>query len=149
MVIQRKSQCLRQAAVLVEMAAVIIVFVMLLFGILEYCRFIFMRQLIVNAGREGARYAALHTLNDTVATDTEAKVRARMGGMDDKLSNFTVQLYAADADGNNIGDATDAEFGEYIAVEIECDYDPILPILLFMQDRIHLSSKTLMYSEAN
>jgi Flp pilus assembly protein TadG len=140
---------MRSGAVLVEMALVLVIFTMLLFGIIEYCRFIFIRQVLVNAGREGARYAVAHTLDASVNADTQARVRAYMAGMDQKLAGFDVQLFQGDADGKKTGEATDAEFGEYVVVQIDCDYDPIVPVLLLMKDRIHLQSKTIMGSEAN
>lgn len=145
----RKLENRRSGAALVEMAFVVIIFVMILFGILEYCRFIFFRQIVVNAGREGARYAVTHNLTSSVTAATEARVRTYMAGMDDKLNAFTVQVYQADASGNNIGSAENAEFGEYIAVQIDGDYEPILPTLLRMDQTIHIRSTTLMYSEAN
>jgi hypothetical protein len=45
--------------------------------------------------------------------------------------------------------ATNAKFGEYVGVEITCDYNPIVPSLLMMNQTLKIHSKALMSSEAN
>jgi Flp pilus assembly protein TadG len=225
----RTSNCRRTAAALVETAVVVSVFVLVLFGALEYCRFIFIRQLVDNAAREGARFAVVNTYSPTVDADTRAVILAKMNGIDTKVRNFTIQLYHADASGNMVtafdpnGSAnypyfsdsggnylldsgggknymsadsggsyvtdsssnkvylnlntsnntvtgansglfngyvssqqiqgvdpiSNAQFGQYVAVQISCDYDPITPGFLRLQKTIHINVKSLMYSEAN
>jgi len=234
MLLATRSWKSRRAAAVVETAAVASVFVLFLFGVMEYCRYIFVRQLIANAGREGARYAVVNSNSPTLDADTQAFVRAKMGGMDTKagVKNFVVQVYTGtstgaqafsynasgspnyayqvDASGNpfvmdssnnkmmiqkdaggsylvdpkagnakvyvtldsvtqkisgvnaaafsnlvknnqvqGVTPASDAAFGTYIVVEIDCDYDPVLPVLLLMPSTLHINNKTLMYSEAN
>jgi Flp pilus assembly protein TadG len=219
----------RTAAALIETAVIACVFLMLLFGVLEFCRFLFFRQLIDNAAREGARYAVVHTHDTTVDADTRAVILTKMNGMDQRVRNFTIQLYHADQSGNRItaynsaGSAqyayfndsggnylldsgnnkiymskdstgpyvldsssnkvylslnsnnntvsgvnagqwssytsstqvqgvdpiSNAQFGQYIAVQISCDYDPITPALLRLGQTLKINVKSLMYSEAN
>jgi Flp pilus assembly protein TadG len=139
----------REGAVLVEMAAVVAVLMLLLFGIFEYCRIVFVRQVVVNAAREGARYAVVNTLDTTVVSDTQAYVKTRMSGLDKQAKTYDCQVYLSDAGGNNIGPAANAGFGQYIAVQVDYDYTPVLPSFLFMSGVIRISSKSLMYSEAN
>ena len=140
----------RRGTAIAETAAVISVFFLLLFGIVEYCRFIFVQQLITAAAREGARYAVVNSTDTTLVSDTQSQVTQVMGGVDTKLNNFTVQLYQANSSGVNDGAATDAQFGAYMAVQIDCDYSPILPtFLLFNQTSYHMTAKCLMCSEAN
>ena len=55
----------------------------------------------------------------------------------------------ADANGNNIGAAGNAGFVQYVAVQIDYAYTPLLPTFLFMNGTINIKSKSLMYSEAN
>ncbi len=145
---QQQRNC-RRATAVVELAAVITVFLLILFGIIEYARFIFVRQMMINASQEGARYAVVHTLDSTVETDTKGRVLQKMAGVDKNVKNFSVELYQADNYGNDIGSAADAEFGELIAVEVEADYVPFLPSFLFMNNTIRLRYKSLMASEAN
>jgi Flp pilus assembly protein TadG len=133
----------------VEITAVIIIFLLLLFGTMEYCRIVFVRQLLENATREGCRFAAVNTNDTNLVADTQAVVTKFMGGMNKQVQNFNVQVYMADSSGNNIGPPTSAQFGQYIAVEIDCDYNPILPSFLFLGKTLHLVQKAVMYSEAN
>jgi Flp pilus assembly protein TadG len=139
----------RSGAAVVEAAVVLSVFLLILFGIIEYCRFLFIEQVVTNAAREGARYAVVNTSDATLVADTQAVVMQRMAGQDAKLTNFTVQLYQADANGVNDGLASDAQFGQYVVVQIDGDYHPMLPSFLFMNKTIHLQTKSLMCSEAN
>jgi Flp pilus assembly protein TadG len=133
----------------VETAAVVVVFLLFLFGIMEYCRIIFVRQLIENASREGARYAVVNSGDPNLLANTQATVARVMAGMDKKVNNFTTSVYMSDSSGNNTGAAGNAAFGTYIAVEIDCDYNPILPNFLFLGKSLHLVQKAVMYSEAN
>jgi Flp pilus assembly protein TadG len=57
----------RRGASLVEFAFVAPVLFMLVMGVLEYSRFLFTIQLVNNAAREGARYAAVNTATLTTA----------------------------------------------------------------------------------
>lgn len=134
---------------MVEMAFVVSIFMFLLFGIFEYCRFVFIRQVVVNAAREGARYAVVNTLDTTVVADTQTYVKTRMAGMDNQAKTYACLVYMADASGTNIGAAGSAGFGQYVAVQVDYDYSPVLPSFLFMNGTIKISSKSMMYSEAN
>ena len=209
----------RPAAALVETAAILVVFLMVLFGVFEYCRLVFVQQLIENAAREGARFAIVNTNDTNLVADTQAAVNARMGGMTNALLNWNIQVFHADANGNptyqfqtdgtgpyvadgsgnktyiqydsgaqqyyinnngsqinvalnnqtstvtdssgqfagwaaknsiaNVDPAGNAAFGQYIAVQIDCDYNPIVPSLLWLNNTIHLQTKAFMCSEAN
>jgi len=146
---QRKGTNRRQGAAIVEMAAVSVVFLMLLFGIIEYCRFIFFQQLFYNASREGARYAVVNSTDATIVTDTKAKVKSYLNGLDTKVTGYSCSVFWADAAGNSLGTPDNAPFGQYIAVDVQGTYSPILPSFLRMNSSIVIRSKTLMYSEAN
>ena len=139
----------RRGAHVVEFAAVVCVFLLLLFGILEYCRFVYVRQIMVNAAREGARYAVVNVDDTTIDTDTKNYVKQKMVGLDAKLKNYVCDIYEADANGAKLGAAANAGFGEYVVVQIDADYEPVLPAFLFMGKTIKLRSKALMFSEAN
>ena len=82
----------RTGAATVEMAFVVSIFLLLLFGIFEYCRFVFVRQVVVNAAREGARYAVVNTTDTTVLPDTQAYVLTRMSGSDKQAKTYTCQV---------------------------------------------------------
>jgi hypothetical protein len=58
------------AAHVVELAIVCPIFFLFLFGILEYGRYVMTLQIVINAAREGARYAVV-TTNDANASPTQ------------------------------------------------------------------------------
>ncbi len=145
----RKSQVARTGATAVETAAVVVVFLMLLFGILEYCRLIYVQQVVQNAAREGARFAIVNSYDPALVADTQAKVQTYMGGLDKSLKSYTCQVYAADINTNNIGSPNNAPFGQYICVDVALTYSPIVPSLLYMNKTLIIRSKCCMGSEAN
>lgn len=149
MVRSKRSNKTRRGAQVVEMAAVAVVFLMLLFGILEYCRLLFFRQVLFNAAREGARYAVVNVTDTTMVGDTQTKVLNYMNKLDQQLTGYKCNVYLSDSSGNNIGAAGNANFGQYVAVEVYGTYSPILPTFLYMNKTFKLYSRTLMYSEAN
>lgn len=146
---QRRQNRQRTGATVVELAFVVIIFFMVVFGIWEYGRMIFVRQMVVNAAREGARYAVVNTLDTTIETDTEAYVKKKMSGLDLKTTYYKCQVYLADDTGTNIGKAGDAQFGQYVCVQIDYDFSPVLPSFLYLSDTLRITTKSLMYSEAN
>jgi Flp pilus assembly protein TadG len=144
----RRPRPARRGMTLVETALVISVCLLFLFGIFEYARYIMTRELVENAAREGARFAVVHTY-DMATTDVQNQVKSRLAGLDQSLGNFSIQVYASDGSGTNVGAWTDAGFDQYIAVQIDGDYKPVLPTFLFMPSVLHVQTKALMYSEAN
>ena len=140
----------RRGTTTVEMAAVCGVFLLFLFGVIEYCRFVYVRNVVVNAARDGARYAVVHTNNTTTLVgDTQTHVKALMGGLDKTMTKYSCLVYLANSSGVNIGQPYDAAFGQYIAVEVSLEYTPVLPSFLFMNKTYTMSSKSMMNSEAN
>jgi Flp pilus assembly protein TadG len=102
----------RRGVTIVEAALVLSVFLMLLFGIFEYCRFLLVLHVTNNATREGARYASVHlnkppTFDSQNYTDPSGKVfpsvrqytKDRMGGMWRNIEGFRVAVFAADQAG--------------------------------------------------
>jgi Flp pilus assembly protein TadG len=149
MVPKRRPTQRRSGTTTVEMGVVASVAFLFLFGALEYGRLLMVHQLLDNAAREGARYAVVHTYDTTVVADTQQRTTAVLGGQNGQLQNFNVQVFEADSSGNNIGPPTNAGFGEYIAVQVDGDYSPVLPSFLFMGKTVHLKALAMMYSEAN
>ncbi len=148
MLLAKNSNQKRAGATAVELAAVIVVFTMLLFGILEYCMIIYSQNIVENAAREGARYAVVNVTDTTMIGDTKAYVKSLMANLDTKEAPYNCDIYLADANGNNIGDATTAQFGQYVCVDVSVTYVPMTPGLLFLKT-FTLRSKSSMISEAN
>jgi len=138
----------RSGATAVELAAVVAVFVLLFFGIMEYCLMIFAQQVVEAATREGARYAVVNSTNPTLVSDTQAVVKNFMSGLDKRYPNYNCNVYLADANGNNIGTPANAAFGQYICVDVTLDYVPVSPVLVRL-GTFTIHSKCAMGSEAN
>jgi Flp pilus assembly protein TadG len=145
----------RKAATVVEFAAVSMVFLMLMFGMLEYCVMMYTYQVMQHAAREGARYAV--AANSTTTTDivgsTQTYVQQLMMGLDKTNSNYACSVFLADSSGNNINSgsttATNATFGQRIGVQVQLTYTPITPGLFLPSSAFTFSTEACMISEGN
>src|ERR1700676_1145853 len=109
----------RQGATIVESVAVMLIFLMFFFGVMEYCLIIFTQQVAINASREGVRYAVVNYNVSTAGvleTNTYGVVDQYMAGVNNRLKGYTRVLYQADVSGNNLGvnSAETAPFAAYI-----------------------------------
>jgi Flp pilus assembly protein TadG len=89
---------------LVESLLVMGVFLLLLFGIFEYCRFLLVLHVTNNAARDGARYAAVRVNTDAsqVATVQQQIIdytTNRMGHVQKNINGYQVAVYAVDQAG--------------------------------------------------
>jgi len=141
----------RGGATIVESVAVMLIFLALFFGVMEYCLIVFTQQVAINASREGVRYAVVQLGTTSLEPNTYAVVDQYMAGVNKRLNNYTRVLYAADASGNSLGtnSAETAPFAAYIVVQIDYDYNPILPSLLFLNKTFHVTTRTCMCNEGN
>lgn len=138
----------RSGATIVELAVVIVIFTMMMFGILEYCLIVYTSNLVENAAREGSRFAVVNASDTTLISDTQNYVQSLMGGLDKKMSAYNCDVYLADSNGNKTGAPTGAQFGQYICVDVSLNYVPITPGLIFLK-QFTIRSKCGMISEAN
>ncbi|MBP3959068.1 pilus assembly protein [Gemmata sp. G18] len=112
MLVTRLRRKHRRGMTVVESALVLSVFMLLLFGMFEYCRFLMVLHISNNAARDGARYAVVNldkpsTFDDTDYTDASGTIylsiqnytTARMGGMQKNIEGFQVAAYAVDQSG--------------------------------------------------
>lgn len=143
---QHLPKAKRRAATAVECSLVIGATLFLLLAIFEYGLFIMVRNVVDAGAREGARLAVSGT-NTLTTTDIQNRVRAVLAGQ--RLGTLTIQVYWADALGNNYGLWNDAPFGARIAVDVTCNYTPVLPALGFLANPVSLRGKAIMRSEAN
>ena len=130
-----------------EVAIVLPVAFLLMYAIFDYGRVMTTKQLLENATRAAARQAVVGTT--TLSTsDLQTTVTNYMGGL--ALQGMSVQAYQVDpATGANIGTWTSAENGQCIAVQVTGNYVPIIPKFSLMPNPLAMSSKVLMYCEAN
>jgi Flp pilus assembly protein TadG len=102
----------RRGMTTVETALVLTVFCMLLFGVFEYTRFLFVLHVTNNATRDGSRYAAVNlnmptSFSNTDYTDASGNVypniqrytTSLLGGADQQISGYQVAVYAVDPTG--------------------------------------------------
>jgi Flp pilus assembly protein TadG len=145
----------RPAATLVEAAMVIGTLLILFFAIFEYGRFIMIKQVVENAAREGTRLAASANVSDTnsfnyqTTSAVQAYVNNALAGQTAALTTPTVLVYLADAYGNNVGNWTNAQLGQNVAVQISAQYTPILPTFGFLPTSVPIFAKSIMRTEAN
>lgn len=142
----------RRAASIVEAAFVLPVLVLFLFGIFEYCRFIFLLQVTENAAREGARFAVARTADGTTEQDVKDYVTSRMVGRENELAGYTVTVENVYPDTGQTVPGTqwnDAPFGGAIKVRITGTYTFILPELLSLPTNLPVRAVSMMSSEAN
>lgn len=143
-----KSTKQRSGATVIEMAVVISILALFIFGIMEYCLIIYAHQVTENAAREGSRYAIVNSTDPSLVANTQNVVKNFMGGLDTKMKNYSCTVYLADTTGKNIGLATDAKFGEFVCVDVSVDYIPLTPGLTFLST-FTIRHKCAMGSEAN
>ncbi len=167
----------RRGATTVEMAFVSVLLFMMLFGIFEYGRLLYVIHVASNSARDTARFAVVHTDGGTMpgepatisTSDLQTMVLtgqlgaqvvgSGMAGMDRNIENLLVEIFTADPSGLShtpiivqpISGSSwaDAQFGEKIAVRISGNYRPVLPTLLFMNSTIPFRITVMASSEAN
>jgi Flp pilus assembly protein TadG len=146
----------RRATTTVETAAVALVCFLLMFGIFEYGRYVFARQVMENAARAGARVAVvtptsyLSAAAANAAIDTAVK-NAVAGS---PVQGATWTAYEGDNSGNNVGLWTTAPFSKQVVVQVDADLALLFPYLGYINpgaspNSIHITVKAMMRSEAN
>jgi Flp pilus assembly protein TadG len=161
----------RDGRLYVELALVIGLFLLFLFGIFEYTRFLFVQHMVNNAVRDGARYAVVNTdkpvnFDTTDYTDPAGRVytniktytQQAMAGADKQLTGMTISVFVADptalAQTPPVVQARSpavawnaAPFGDKIAVTATGTYTPLLPSFLMMPSSVTVTATALMGSE--
>ena len=116
----------------VEFALIFLVLILLLFGILETGRLMFINSGIENAAREGARYAAL---NARIVRDDPTLVRpsvlSKLVLVDESQVTINVQM-------NNLCDFCP------VTVEVTYPWTTVVPILSFGSLELHSTSTKLI-----
>lgn len=173
----RRLATRRRGMTIVESALVLTVFLMLLFGIFEYCRFIYVLQVTNNAAREGARYASVNVNNSSVTYNSVvAYTTQMMSNAQYNISGYQATVYAVDPTGLTLSppviraatsstasppvypspfSPTDpnavswnsAPFPNRIAVTVQGTYKPALPSLLAMPASIPIYITAMLGAE--
>jgi Flp pilus assembly protein TadG len=144
----------RRGVSLVEFAVVAPVFFLVLLGILEYARFLFVVQMLNNAAREGARYAAVNTTSVTTS-NIQNYVDNYMAGQGAQLSGYnktsSITVYKADpTTGANLGQTwQNAGWGDGVGVTVSGTYRPMMPGLMHIANSFTIKGTCVMVCEAN
>jgi len=160
----------RSGAALVEFAVISPVVFLVLFGTLEWCRYLMMQNVAENAVREGARYAVCRTnIDQTQITDANirATVTTYLANAGGQINNLQIYVYKVntagqpiDLNGNVITQAQaiaasnqqnwyQSAFGQGICVQITGSYTPMIASFLRESPTIPIQVTTVMYSEGN
>jgi Flp pilus assembly protein TadG len=170
-----RARLRRRGMTVVESALVLSVFLLLLFGIFEYCRFLLVLHVTNNSVREGARYASVNVNSATVtSTQITNYTTQMMSGVQNNISGYAVAVYAVDPTGlaltptpiiraasanppsyPNPFNSSDPNavpwnsgaFPNRIAVTIQGNYVPILPTFLIMPSSIPISITAMIGAE--
>lgn len=113
-----RSRARQRGAALVEMAVAGPLFFMLLFGIIEFGRVIWLYGTISHAAREAARYAIVRGEESgraVTAIDVETYVRNRAPGLSAATVTTTWE--------------PDNKSGSVVQVRVQLPFDPVVPIL--------------------
>lgn len=146
----------RSGATLVETALVLSLLLLFLFGIFEYARYLLVNQLLSNAARDGARYAACNvdkqsnfvTVDDpTGVMNITSYVKQECHGADKWVESFAVSVFPCDNSATTGSYANppvikakasynswnEASFTDRLGVQITCTYRPVLPVVWLPQ----------------
>jgi hypothetical protein len=177
MLIRTRHRKSRRGAAIVEMAIGFILMFMMMVGIFEYCRLLFVMHVSNNAARDAARFAAVKTGGGTMPGEPTSITKANietialtgafngtfvgtgMCGMQHNIENLVIEVFAVDPAGLAESPAVVREltgtawnngaFSDKIAVRISGNYRPVLPNLLFMSSSVPFSVTVYASSEAN
>lgn len=96
----RRFQCEEQGAALLEFAIVSVLLVTLVVGMMDMGRFIFLRNNLISAARDGARLGAVTEIKSADITNIRTAVRALI--VDDSASQANVQVDTITSNGTKL-----------------------------------------------
>ena len=142
-----KSPSRQRGQAMVEFALVLPIMMLVIVGILEASRLVFMYASVVNASREGSRYGSAYGLNDANIPRYKdcAGIRAAAQRVAFLIgSNATVTITYDHGPGTSVFDtcngdtdaAVDLQTSDRIIVKVDANYSPMTPL-------IPLSSRTI------
>ena len=117
----------------VEFAIVILLFITIIFGIIEFGLYMYNQHIVTNAAREGVRYGVVYRDNRISANDIEAEVRSY-------TDNYLVTFGGGTA---TVNSGVCAGSGELLSVTVSYNYN-----FLFLRSLARqISSTTSMRCE--
>ena len=135
----------QRGAAAVEFAVVAPVFVLLIFGMIEYGRMVMVQQMLTNASREGARRAVLEGATDNDVRDV----------VTDYLSPAHIPVTTSDitimvGDPAAVASLTTAEFGDPIHVKVGINFGQVswLPSPMYLSSNTRMEATSVMRKES-
>jgi hypothetical protein len=135
----------QRGAAAVEFAVVAPVFVLLIFGMIEYGRMVMVQQMLTNASREGARRAVLEGATEsdvrTVVTNYLSPANIPV-----TTSDITIQI----GDPPAVAPLSGAEFGDPIHVSVGVNFGNVswLPSPMYLSSGTRMSATSVMRKES-
>jgi Flp pilus assembly protein TadG len=136
----------RGGATTVEFAVVLVAFMLLLFSVFEYGRYVMMENLLINATREGCRYALVHSQDPTVVADVQAEVRQRLGGLDGQFNDLNITVFPTN---NPTGPLSSLDPDDPITVRVTATFRSIFPTMPYLPMTLAMRSSSIMTCEGN
>ena len=138
----------RRGVAVAETGIVLSVVFLLFLGAFEFGRFLMIRNLLVNAAREGSRQAAVSTTS-LATSDIQATVTGYLVGQ--QFSSLTIKVYPTDAGGNAITGSSwnNAALGAGIGVEVDASYQPLFPTFGILNNPMQMKVVAIACSEAS
>lgn len=132
----------RRGAAVAEFAIVAPIFILLVFGMIEFGRAVMVQQVLVNASREGARLAVL---DGTTVSQIEQRIDTYLNSA--TISGREPIIYTVN--GTTVSDPTlAANFGDAVGVEVRVNFDNVswLPVPQYIGDTV-LRATSIMRRE--
>lgn len=143
--INKSRRVHRRGAAVVEAAIVLPLCILLFLSIFDFARLVMMEHLLNNAARSGARLAVANT-GSLATSNIQAQVTSCLAGQ--TLSNMTIQVYQVNpSNGANLGAWNNTPLGGNIAVEIDGNFQPIVPIISLIPNPLPMTVKVMMLCE--
>lgn len=135
----------QRGAAAVEFAVVAPVFVLLIFGMIEYGRMVMVQQMLTNASREGARRAVLEGASES---DVQQVVKDYLTPANIPVTNQDITILIGDPAA--AAALNSAEFGEPIHVKVGINFGQVswLPSPMYLSSSTRMEAVSVMRKES-
>lgn len=125
---------------LVEFAMTVVLFILLVMGVLDFGRAIFMYNGLSQASRELARVTSVHPGTPLGTSAQTAAVIADQESLVPDLDVTAADFSCEDVDGDPV--TTACLTGNWVRVDLSASYTPVTPMLTFILGTIDLQSSS-------
>ena len=135
----------QRGAAAVEFAVVAPVFVLLIFGMIEYGRMVMVQQMLTNASREGARRAVLEGATES---DVRTVVTNYLDPANISVSTSDITIQIGDPPASAA--LSNAEFGDPIHVTVGVNFGDVswLPSPMYLRSGTRMTATSVMRKES-